>query len=105
LEMAGKQQDFAYIKQHNPEFLSALEEVLNNISKTIKKDEPKGPVDLEALKMLEEAINSLNSKAINNAVHSLQAFTHIPEIENILQKVLFGEYEEALTMIGDFNAK
>jgi len=99
LEMAGKQQDLDYIKQHNSEFISALEAILDNINKVLKKDKPKGPVDLEALKMLKEAIGSLNSKAINKAVKSLQAFSQVPEVENILQKVLIGEYDEAVVII------
>jgi len=102
LESAGRQADIAYIKQHNSEFLSALEIVLDNINKVLK-DEPKTPVDLEALKVelntLKEAIGVFNAKAIDKATNSLQAFKQVPEVENILQKTLIGEYDEAVAMI------
>jgi len=103
LENAGRQTDVAYIKQHNPEFLNALEAVLNNISKILKKDEPKEPVDFETLKIklnkLKEAIDIFDSDAIEEASSSLKEFTQVSEVDNILQKTLTGEYEEALTMM------
>jgi len=103
LEMAGKQADFVYIKQHNSEFLKELEKVLDNISKTLKKDEPKGPVDLEALKIelgkLKAAIGILDSDAIDEATNALKAFRQVPEVEDILQKTLIGEYDEAVATI------
>jgi len=104
LEKAGRQQDLAYIKQHNSEFLSALEVVLDNINKTLKKDEPKGPVDIESLKIglnkLKEAIDLFDSDAIDEATNSLRAFSQMEEVDNILQKTLIGEYEEAVAAIG-----
>jgi len=105
LEMAGKQQDLAYIEQHNPAFLSALKEFLDNISETLKKDEPKGPVDFEALKIelnkLKTAIDVFDSDAIDEATNALKAFTQVAEVENILQKTLIGEYEEAVSLINE----
>jgi len=103
LEMAGKQHDFAYIKQHNSEFLKALEATLADISKVIKKDEPTGPVDFEALKIelnkLKEAIGVFDSDAIDEATNSLRAFTQVAGVEDILQKTLIGKYKEAEAMI------
>jgi len=103
LENAGNQQDLDYIKQHNSEFISALEAVLDNISKVLKKDEPKGPVDFEALKIelskLKKAISVFDSDAIDEATTSLRAFTQVAEVEDILQKTLIGKYEEAVFMI------
>jgi len=106
LEMAGKQGDFVYIKEHNFEFLSALEILLANISKVLKKDEPIGPVDFEALKTglskLKAAIDIFDSDAIDEATNSLKAFSQAPEVENILQKTLIGAYEEAVADIDAF---
>jgi len=103
LEMAGKQQDFAYIKQHNSEFLKALEVVLDDINKVIKKDEPKGHVDFEALKIelnkLKEGISVFDSDAIDEAATSLRAFTQVAAVDSILQKTLTGKYKEAEAMI------
>jgi len=102
LENAGKQHDFAYIKQHNPAFISALEVVLDDISKVLKKDEPKGSVDFATLKIelnkLKEAIRVFDSDAIDEATNSLRAFA---EVEDILQKTLIGKYKEAEAAIDD----
>jgi len=102
LEDAGNRQDLAYIKQRNSEFLGALEVLLDNIGKVVK-DEQKGPVDFEALKIglgkLKGAIGILDSDAIDEATNSLQAFTQVAEVESILQKTLVGKYEEAVALI------
>jgi len=107
LENAGQQTDIAYIKQRNSEFLNALKVVLDNISKVLKKDEQKSSVDFEALKIelgkLKEAIGIFDSDAIDEATNSLQAFTQVAEVENILQKTLIGKYEEAVAMIDGLN--
>ncbi len=110
LEMAGKKRDFTYIKQRTPQFLSALEVLLNNINATLlanKQNDQKGPVDFEALKIelnkLKEAIGILDSDAIDEATNSLKAYTQVAEvgdsIESILQKILNGEYDEVVAMI------
>jgi len=103
LEAAGKQGDFAYIKQNNPDFLKALEVVLDKINNDLKKDEPKGPVDLEAMKIelnkLKNAIGVFDSDAIDEATNSLRAFTQVEGVEDILQKTLIGEYDDAVAAI------
>jgi len=105
LEMAGKKLDLSYIKQHNSEFLNALEVLLNNINKVLLANKKDESVDFEAMKSelnkLKEAIGVLDSNAIDEAMNSLKAFTQVAEVENILQKVLIGEYEEAAAMIDD----
>jgi CheY-like chemotaxis protein len=110
LEIAGKQGDFAYIKLHNPSFLIALEVLLNNINTALlanKKKGQKGSVDFETLKSelnkLREAVGIYDFDAINKASNSLQKFVQDTDvgtgIENILQKILIGEYEEIIPMI------
>jgi len=103
LETAGKQQDLTYIEQHNPEFLSALEVLLDNINKVLKKDEKKESVDFGILRSnlskLREAIGIFDSDAIDEATNSLQAFTQMAEVEDILQKTLIGKYEDAIAAI------
>jgi len=110
LEMAGNREDFTYIKLHNAQFLIALETLLNNINKVLlanKKDEQESSVDFEILKSrlnkLREAIDIFDSDVIEEAANSLQAFTQAADVgdsvENILQKILFGEHEEAVAMI------
>jgi len=104
LETADKQADFAYIKQHNPEFLNVLEVILDNISKVLK-DEPKVPIDFEALKMelskLKKAIDLFDSDAIDEATNSLRAFAQVAAVENILKKTLTGKHKEVVAMIDD----
>jgi len=110
LEMAGKQGDFAYIKQHNPQFLTALEVLLNNINTALlanKRNGQKNSADFETLKSelhkLRAAVGIYDFDAINNATNSLQEFTQCADIgtsiESILQKVLIGEYEETIPII------
>jgi len=106
LEMAAKQGDFTYIKQHTPQFLMALGVLLDNINTTLlanKKNEQKDSIDFEAMKVelnkLKEAISILDSDAIDETTISLKAFTQVADVEDILQKILIGEYEEAISMI------
>ncbi|MDR2594481.1 MAG: response regulator [Fibromonadaceae bacterium] len=106
LEMAGKQGDFTYIKHNTSKFLTALENLLDNINATLlenKRNEQEGPVDFEALKVelnkLKEAIGIFDSDAIDKATTSLRAFTQVAEVENILQKTLTGEYDEVVAII------
>jgi CheY-like chemotaxis protein/HPt (histidine-containing phosphotransfer) domain-containing protein len=110
LEMAGKQGDFAYIKLHNSSFLMALEILLNNISKALladKNNRQKGSIDFETLKSelskLKEAVGIYDFDVINKVANFLQTFVQDADvgadIENILQKILIGEYEEIIPMI------
>jgi len=105
LENAGRQADAVYIKEHNLEFINALEVVLDNISKVLKKAEPKDPVDFEALKIalnkLKEAIGNFDPDAIDEATNALQAFRQVAEVENILQKTLIGEYDDTVALIDE----
>jgi len=115
LEMAGKQGDFTYIKMHNAQFLKALENLLNNISAVLlasKKNGQKDSIDFEALnnelRKLKAAIGVYDFDAINKATNFLQEFTQDAgigtDVENILQKILIGEYEEAVSIIDSLTA-
>jgi HPt (histidine-containing phosphotransfer) domain-containing protein len=109
LEAAGKQADSAFIEQNNAKFLANLESLLSNIGQVLEssKKEQQGSVDLELLKnelsKLEKALIALDSSAIDEAVGNLQKFTQADgvgaSVENILQSVLIGEYDEAVATI------
>jgi signal transduction histidine kinase/DNA-binding response OmpR family regulator len=110
LEAAARKEDLAFIKLHNAQFLMALEVLLNNINKFLlanKKEEQKCSLDFEILKRelnkLREAIDIFDSDAIDEATTVLQKFTHAANVgasvENILQKILIGEYEEVILVI------
>jgi len=110
LEMAGKQLDLAYIKLYNPDFLKALEALLNNIDIVLSKNKKEqGPVDYEALKIelsnLKKAVEIFEFDAIDKAVNALKEFSQVTEVENILQKILIGEYEEVATIISAMEDK
>jgi len=110
LEAAGRKGDSAFIKQQNAHFLMALEILINNINSVLlanRKNDQKDSVDFETLKNelnnLKAAICIFDSDAIDKAANSLQKFTYMANIgenvENILQKNLIGEYDEAVALI------
>jgi HPt (histidine-containing phosphotransfer) domain-containing protein len=102
LEMAGKQKDFAFIKEHNDVFLTALQTCMNGISEILQANK-KEPADFETLKngllKLKEAINAFDLAAIDEAANALQAFE---QAEDILQNTLIGEHEAAISAIDTF---
>jgi signal transduction histidine kinase/CheY-like chemotaxis protein len=109
LEMASKQADSAFVILNNSKFLASLEILLNDIGQVLASNKKKqqGPVDLKLLKSelnkLEKALIALDSNAIDEAAGNLQKFAQADEVgtsvENILQSVLIGEYDEAVAMI------
>jgi len=110
LEAAGKKRDAAFINSNNFKFLMGLEALLNNLEEIISlgnSGEHKAAVDLELLRselnMLKEALESLDSTAIDKTVDRLRDFSQADgvgqNVENILQSVLIGEYDEAVAMI------
>jgi signal transduction histidine kinase/CheY-like chemotaxis protein len=111
LEAAGKQSNSAFIELNNNKFLVDLKTILNNISQVLasNKKEQQGPVDFDLLKSdlnkLEKALTALDSNAIDEAVGDLQKFTQTDEVgtkvENILQSILIGEYDEATSQINN----
>jgi CheY-like chemotaxis protein len=110
LELAGNQGDMEFIQTYNAKLLLTLETLLGNINEAIKSDkreEHQGSVGMNLLKSelakLAEAIDSVNPRAIKEAVRSVQPFAQITGIgsavENILQKTSVCEYDEAIAMI------
>jgi len=111
LEIAGKQEDLAFIQSHNAKLLSALELLMNNINEALKarKQDERKPMDMELLKAeltkLAEAMDAVNPRAIKAAVKSIQPYTQALDIggtvENILKNTSIGKYDEAISMIND----
>jgi HPt (histidine-containing phosphotransfer) domain-containing protein len=109
LEMAGKQSDSAFIRSNNVQFLMDFNSILSDIGKILANEDEKQeiPMDFEVLKCelnrLKEALYALDSIAIDETVDILQKLTKTGEIgakvENILQSILIGEYDEAVAMI------
>ena len=112
LEMAGNQEDLAFIKEKNAKLLSALELLLNNIRTFLEENEQEGrndPADMASLKAgllkLAAAIEDINPSAIKTAVNEVQPFKNAADVggvvEDILQNTLIGEYDDAISTIND----
>jgi HPt (histidine-containing phosphotransfer) domain-containing protein len=108
LEAAGKQENIEFIRTHNPEVELALESLVRNIGGFLDADRKKEiPVDMAAfqtaLAELEEAIDTINPRAIKAAVKNIRPFAQAAgvggTVENILQHILVGEYDEAVSTI------
>jgi CheY-like chemotaxis protein len=109
LEAAGKREDSAFIGLNNAKFLANLEVILSDIGRVLagNRESRQGSVDLELLRSelnrLEEALMALDFNAINKAADGLQEFAQASEVgvavENILQSVLIGDYDEAANAI------
>jgi len=106
LEFAGKQKNIAFINSNNAKFLRNLEVILSRIGNVLSSsdnDEHKGYFDFELLRSelnrLREALEALDSAAIDNTVNGLQKFSKVSDVENILQSILIGEYDEAISKI------
>ncbi|MCL2260231.1 MAG: transporter substrate-binding domain-containing protein [Fibromonadales bacterium] len=91
LELAGRQKDFEYIKKNTSDFLMRLQILLDNISEVIKAKQ-KTHLDINKLLKLKQALEDLDIDAMDKAVTELRGFAQIDEI---LQNVLVGKYEEA----------
>jgi signal transduction histidine kinase/CheY-like chemotaxis protein/HPt (histidine-containing phosphotransfer) domain-containing protein len=110
LELAGKQKDTIFINSNNAQFLINLKTVLNSLGNVLSSgnnNRQKALIDSKLLKSelnrLSEALESLDSAAIDQTVDRLRGFAQADGIglgiENILQNVLIGEYDEAESMI------
>jgi len=113
LEFAGKRKDTAFIDSNNAQFVTSLKTLLNNLKNVLSSggnDGHKISVDFELLKgelnRLKEALESLDSAAIDNMANNLREFAQADgignSIENILQDVLIGGYDEAVSKIDAF---
>jgi HPt (histidine-containing phosphotransfer) domain-containing protein len=109
-ETAGRGEHLTFIKLQSDEFLSTLEAVLTNIKTALaeqRKTESQAPVDAALLKAglvkLSEAVDDGNLRNIKTAAKDLQPFAQAAEIggmvDDIIQGVLVGDYEEAEAMI------
>jgi signal transduction histidine kinase/CheY-like chemotaxis protein/HPt (histidine-containing phosphotransfer) domain-containing protein len=114
LEKAGKDKNYSFIKSHTPKFLTTLEILLSDISDVLSANKnQKGSVDFELLKLeldkLKEALSVLDPIAIDKATSALQEFIGSDRtgknIEDLLQNILIGEYDEATAMIDNLIKK
>jgi len=110
LEAAGGREDRDFIHANSANLLSALNALLTNIETALaeqKQDTDGEGYDRSALTVeltkLAEAISSVNPRAIREAVKGVRPFAQAGDIgrsvEDILQNILTGEYDEAMVII------
>jgi len=112
LEKAGERRDTEYIELHTPILLAALKAMLVQINDVLainKESSENGGnlCDMETLiPKLEElmaALEVLDAGTINKSIDELQNLTKTDAsgaaIQNISEKILIGEYEEALESV------
>jgi CheY-like chemotaxis protein len=112
LELAGEQNDLDYIQSHHGAFITALETLLVNINNALSahkksSEEEESPYDIEILSdnlaVLKAALDILDAGTINRTVDELRTIAKDDKIgvviNDISDKVLFGEYDEAVTLI------
>jgi len=111
LEMAGNQMDLDFIKENNPQFLTALESVLKDIGDSLSayREERKkegASLDMEVLKpilaRLKLSLETMDARAMNSTMDTLLSQKLTEEaaavIQNISRNVLIAEYDEALEL-------
>ena len=112
LELAGKQEELAFVKTRNPELCDVLEELLNTLSDIIsanyeeeRQDAANTAILRAELAQLKTALESFDSAAIDSAVGKLRGFAPALDVgavvDNLLQCILIGEYDNALELIDD----
>ena len=108
-EIAGEEEDRELVRMLTPKLLSGLSTLLTAIDIALESDakaEQKA-TDTTLLKAelekLAVAIDSVNPRAINDAVKTVQPFTQAADVgkavEEILRNVSIGEYDEAIALI------
>jgi len=110
LEQAGERQDKEYIEEHTQEFLASLETMLHNIMDVLVLRQDKTENDKHdigelrsELSILKDALESLDAGTINKSIENLGNIVHSGSIKSrildISDKVLVGEYEDAMDII------
>ena len=118
LEKAGETEDQRYIEQNTPYLLADLDTLLRNINDVLTMckesgENSKSVYDVKLLiPKLEElmtALDVLDAGTINSAIDSLQKLTKANDAGNVVQdlseKILIGEYDEAIELIKVFIAE
>jgi CheY-like chemotaxis protein/HPt (histidine-containing phosphotransfer) domain-containing protein len=108
LEMAGKNEDMAFIRTHTDRFLANLDTVLDNVAQALlSMKEQTSPGDIVTMKdglaRLKEALDALDSESIDRALEDLQPFVSTDGVGAVVQKILentwVGEYDGAVELI------
>lgn len=114
-EMAGKADDFAYIKEHHGELVDAYEHVLRSIQRSMggaadKDEEPKQAVELreldepqllEVTRRLEEVVYDLDGESMMEIMNELEQCSYCGKplskpLETVRRKIEMADYMSAL---------
>lgn len=114
LELAGKNEDVAYIAENNEEFLQSLRILLKNINLVLRKTNEEKTSDTASddivklkddLMKLKSALDEMDIGTVDIIVNDLQSSkwsSNIRDsIENISHSILMFEYTEAIEMIDE----
>jgi CheY-like chemotaxis protein/HPt (histidine-containing phosphotransfer) domain-containing protein len=101
LEAAGKNNDKAFVRANSGRFIADIEDFLCDLKNALPAAAPpNGSEGLNAgLAKLKEALETLNPEAIGKAAAELDKYADAEGVGGVLEYVLIGAYDEAVTMI------
>jgi PAS domain S-box-containing protein len=110
LEQAGERHDKEYIESHTPALLESLKTMLNDIMVFLAQKQDKTEGDrydvkelVSELSILKEALEAFDAGTINKSVETLGNIVRSGSVKtqilDISEKILVGEYEEALDIV------
>jgi len=112
LEEAANEENYEYINDYIESFISILQKLLGKIEKNLYKYRKSQTTELmdvnllfSELKKLKKAIDDMNAGIFNKIIENLKNKSHTDNINasinNISDKILEGEYEEASQLIDE----
>jgi len=99
LEMAGKHNDLEFIKSNTEQFLAKLKLYLDSISTSLEEEQENKPLNTEVLINLKQALTNMTSEDIAVIDESINELQGVAQVDSILQNVLVGNYDGAITEI------
>jgi hypothetical protein len=114
LELAGKNDDVAFVTENNDEFFASVNKLLENIKPVLEKisadnEAEAGEEDLDKLKesltKLKSALDEMDMSTIDAIVAELQSLkfagTTKDMVEGVFHAILMFEYDEATSKIDE----
>ena len=99
LETASLKEDFDFIIKYTPDFLSDLQETVSQIKTVIQPSVQPSVKPNDELNLLRTALEEFDLEAIDTAISTLSPFADIDGISEILENVLSGDYDAAISCI------
>jgi len=99
LEAAGNRGDVEYIGLHTAKFLTDLKLLLDNISMRLGERQYKKNLNIEILVKLKKSLETMDPNDINVINESMNELQGVAQVEDVLQNILVGNYDEAIMEI------